>query len=83
MTHSTSRALGADPGEPLELRQSYSNAPGQTGVDPGKLKERTHIRALRMTSHSQTQTPSLNRHFRLIMDDRDILELNTGVISDS
>ena len=27
-----------DPGEP---RQSYSNVPGQTGVDPGKLNERT------------------------------------------
>ena len=34
VTQSTSRALGADPGEP---RQSYSNVPGQTGVDPGKL----------------------------------------------
>ena len=42
MTHSTGRALGwggADPGEP---RQSYSNVPGQIGVDPGKLNERTH-----------------------------------------
>ena len=32
VTHSTSRALGPDPGEPLERRQSYSNAPG---VDRG------------------------------------------------
>ena len=38
VTHSTSRALGADPGEP---RQSYTNVPGQTGVDTGKLNERT------------------------------------------
>ena len=38
VTHSTSRALRADPGEP---RQSYSNVQGQTGVDPGKLNERT------------------------------------------
>ena len=33
-----SRALGDDPGEP---RQSYSNVPVQTAVDPGKLNERT------------------------------------------
>ena len=42
MTRSTSRALGAVPGEPLECRQSYSNISGQTGVDPGKLIEHTH-----------------------------------------
>ena len=38
VTHSTSRALGADPGEPLEWRQSYS------GADRGRRREanRTH-----------------------------------------
>ena len=45
VTHSTRRVLGADQGEPLEWRQSYTNVPGtdwgQTGVDPGKLIERT------------------------------------------
>ena len=30
---------GTDPGEP---RQSYSNVPGQTGVDQGALNERTN-----------------------------------------
>ena len=35
------QGTGGWPGEPLEWRQSYSNAPGQTGVDPGKLIERT------------------------------------------
>ena len=39
--HSTSTALGPDQGEPLERRQSYSNEPGPTGDDPGKLNERT------------------------------------------
>ena len=35
--------MGADPGVPLEWRQSYLNAPGgMTGVDPVKLKKRTH-----------------------------------------
>ena len=38
VTLSTSMTLGADPGEP---RQSYSNVPEQTGVDTGKLNERT------------------------------------------
>ena len=39
VTHST-----VSPGEPVEWRQSYSNVPGQTEVDPGTQNERTHYK---------------------------------------
>ena len=35
--------FGADLGEPLERRQSYSNVPRADRVDPGKLIERTLV----------------------------------------
>ena len=38
VTHLTSRALGADLGEPLEWRQSYLIVPGE---DPGRPREHT------------------------------------------
>ena len=36
VTRSTCRALGADPGEPHEYRQSYSNAPREDLGRPGE-----------------------------------------------
>ena len=56
MTRSSSRALGADPGEP---HQSYSNVPRQTGVDPGKLNERTHKLKTAVTSAIEFDCVSL------------------------
>ena len=41
VTHSTSRVLGADLGEPLEWRQSYSNVPGADQCRPREAN-RTH-----------------------------------------
>ena len=41
VTRSTSRALWADPGEPLERRQSYSNVPGAHRGRPREAN-RTH-----------------------------------------
>ena len=39
VTCCTSRALGADPGEPLEWRQSYSNKPGADQGRPGEANQ--------------------------------------------
>ena len=41
VTHYTSRALGADPGEALEWRQSYSNVPGADQRRPSEA-DQTH-----------------------------------------
>ena len=43
VTHSTSRALGDDPGEPLEWRQSYLNLPG---ADRGRPREANKMHPL-------------------------------------
>ena len=52
MTYSK-QSTGADPGEPLEWRQSYANVPGQTGVDPRKLIERTqhYVESIHITNN--------------------------------
>ena len=53
VTHATSRALGADPGEPLEC---YWNVPGADRVDPGQLIERTHNKQCQVLNAVRTLT---------------------------